>query len=304
MSENAMDSFRAAIDQCSLKDLGLKGCTFTWQRGSDPATLIREQLEIIFSPVRGGVVSSQILKLVVANAWNESAGMNPATKIRVHATKLKSWANMTPYPSLGYNPEWQVSQLIDQDNGSLNVEVIQYTFIEEDRKKILVLPLSAHLPHDGCYWWPPKNGEYTAKSAYWLARNKAVHEPEVRTYIITDAGFINLVEDYVEYASSVQNLPHTSHISYLMVPSSYGLGQINTDANVLTGERASIGGVIREEMGALKAIGVKLVGPTSVEIAEAEAARYGLILSRRLGFLRIILECDAIGVVNAINSKK
>ncbi|KAL2892746.1 hypothetical protein RDABS01_008655 [Bienertia sinuspersici] len=141
--------------------------------------------------------------------------------------------------------------------------------------------------------------------AAWFSRNKAVHEPEVRTNIITAAGFIKLVVDYVEYASRVFKIPHIqATYSTSWSPPPMGWVKVNTDANVIAGEKASIGAVIRDEKGALKAFGVRLVGPASVEIAEAEAARYGLMLARRLGFLRIILECDAIGVTNAINSKK
>ncbi|KAL2932982.1 Protein lin-28-like protein A [Bienertia sinuspersici] len=44
-SERAMDGFRDAIDTCRLKDLGYKGSAFTWQRGKDPTTLVRERLD-------------------------------------------------------------------------------------------------------------------------------------------------------------------------------------------------------------------------------------------------------------------
>ncbi|KAL2895989.1 Inter-alpha-trypsin inhibitor heavy chain H4 [Bienertia sinuspersici] len=56
-----------------------------------------------------------------------------------------------------------------------------------------------------------------------------------------------------------------------------------------------------DEVGTIKAVGVKRLEPTGVEVAEAEAARYGMDLARRLGYSRIILECDAFNVVQAIS---
>lgn len=44
-SERLMDAFREVLDDCGVKDLGFKGCRFTWQRGNLPSTLIRERLD-------------------------------------------------------------------------------------------------------------------------------------------------------------------------------------------------------------------------------------------------------------------
>lgn len=43
--ERVMDAFREAIDDCELRDLGCRGCTFTWQRGSELGQLIHERLD-------------------------------------------------------------------------------------------------------------------------------------------------------------------------------------------------------------------------------------------------------------------
>ncbi|KAL2899514.1 Glucose-1-phosphate adenylyltransferase, partial [Bienertia sinuspersici] len=45
-----------------------------------------------------------------------------------------------------------------------------------------------------------------------------------------------------------------------------------------------------------------MVIAAGVEITKAEATRYGVELAYRLGFRDIILECDAISVINAISS--
>ncbi|XP_057248181.1 uncharacterized protein LOC130590175 [Beta vulgaris subsp. vulgaris] len=44
-SERCFDAFHNAIDNCGLVDLGFKGCMFTWQRGTSPASYIRERLD-------------------------------------------------------------------------------------------------------------------------------------------------------------------------------------------------------------------------------------------------------------------
>ena len=43
--EKDTDAFRGCLDNCSLRDLGYRGSTFTWSRGNSPATMIRERLD-------------------------------------------------------------------------------------------------------------------------------------------------------------------------------------------------------------------------------------------------------------------
>ncbi|XP_056697297.1 uncharacterized protein [Spinacia oleracea] len=43
--ERLIDAFREVIDSCALRDLGYKGCIFTWQHGNTVNTLIRERLD-------------------------------------------------------------------------------------------------------------------------------------------------------------------------------------------------------------------------------------------------------------------
>ena len=44
-SEREMDAFRDALDDCGLCDLGYKGCKFTWKKGNNPLTVVRERLD-------------------------------------------------------------------------------------------------------------------------------------------------------------------------------------------------------------------------------------------------------------------
>lgn len=58
-------------------------------------------------------------------------------------------------------------------------------------------------------------------------------------------------------------------------------------------------------MGKVLVAAVKKVGANwSVEMAEAGAALYGVQLTRRLGYERVVLECDALNVVHAIKTKE
>ncbi|KAL2892810.1 hypothetical protein RDABS01_008719 [Bienertia sinuspersici] len=64
----------------------------------------------------------------------------------------------------------RVADLIDYEAGAWNKEVIWSIFNEEEARAILAIPLSASHPSDSLFWWPNKNGEYTVKSGYWLAK--------------------------------------------------------------------------------------------------------------------------------------
>lgn len=43
--EYQMDAFRDALEVCELRDLGYSGSIFTWKRGNDASTMIRERLD-------------------------------------------------------------------------------------------------------------------------------------------------------------------------------------------------------------------------------------------------------------------
>ncbi|KAL2932984.1 hypothetical protein RDABS01_016103 [Bienertia sinuspersici] len=255
-------------------------------------------------------------------------------------------------------------------------------FNEVESKKILAMALPSQPCLDVYYWWPLRSGEYTVKTAYWLARLgnshtdynvdqnnvwrriwsmecpskmkhflwrackgslavverlhnrqiredatclicgvedetichalfectnvKEIWEPCYFKQIVEAAptGLVKMVGDYINYANCVYRRSNTrpSPSSSSWTPPSQGWVKVNTDAHVINGVKVCLGVAIRDNMGSLKAVGVKQCNPTSVEIAEAEAARYNIELAYRLGFRDIILECDAISVINAISS--
>ncbi|KAL2899513.1 Ubiquitin carboxyl-terminal hydrolase 25 [Bienertia sinuspersici] len=124
-----MDGFRDAIDTCRLKDLGYKGSAFTWQRGKDPITLVKERLDrfladgdwcnifpnvevrhypmyksdhaLIYLNVNDELEnkthgkSFKFEAVVVDDAWKECPIMDAASKLEVCASKLKKWASNT-----------------------------------------------------------------------------------------------------------------------------------------------------------------------------------------------------------------
>lgn len=51
-----------------------------------------------------------------------------------------------------------------------------------------------------------------------------------------------------------------------------------------------LGIVLRDAVGKLLMIGVKRIEPTNLEIASAEAVKYGMLLAQRMGFKKILVE--------------
>ena len=45
MPEREMGTFRNCLDDCGFVDMGFRGSSFTWSRGSQPSNLIRERLD-------------------------------------------------------------------------------------------------------------------------------------------------------------------------------------------------------------------------------------------------------------------
>lgn len=43
--EHFIDDFKATVELCGVYDLGFKGSRFTWKRGNDEITVIRERLD-------------------------------------------------------------------------------------------------------------------------------------------------------------------------------------------------------------------------------------------------------------------
>ena len=64
-----------------------------------------------------------------------------------------------------------VSSLIDPDTRWWKIDSIKALFLPVDAEAILKIPLSFNLPDDRIIWIGNKKGEFTVKSAYFVAVN-------------------------------------------------------------------------------------------------------------------------------------
>ncbi|KAL2938556.1 hypothetical protein RDABS01_022005 [Bienertia sinuspersici] len=185
-------------------------------------------------------------------------------------------------------------------------------------------PLSSLASKDCMFWWLNKTGVYCVKSGYWQAklggqwyivalawaawfcRNKAIFAQPVQSSMWTAVGFVNYVKEYLEYAQRVftRTSPGREDSNRFWKPPPHGWIKVNTNAHMKGENDASVGVVLRDENGDLIAAGVKLTKAFDVEMAEAEAIRYGMRLAKRLGYERIILESDALSSVQAIMANR
>lgn len=112
--------------------------------------------------------------------WGEKSILLDGLKWRVgNGTTIKVWedswlpregAHIVPTPLQGYDPEIRVSDLIDAEGRSWDVDKVTANFVEEEQKVILDIPLSNVWQCDYVYWWPASNGLYSVRSGYWLGR--------------------------------------------------------------------------------------------------------------------------------------
>lgn len=77
--------------------------------------------------------------------------------------------------------------------------------------------------------------------------------------------------------------------------------KVNVDVHTFS-TGVGVGVVIRDYSGAILVAAVKRTDAAwSAEVAEASAALYGAALAKRLGYDKVILECDAMNVVRTID---
>lgn len=82
----------------------------------------------------------------------------------------------------------------------------------------------------------------------------------------------------------------------------HGVTKINVDAHILAGQYVSVGVVVRDATGSVQMMATKrIVCGEDSTMAEAEAARYGLLVARRADYDKVWLESDALAVVQAIH---
>ncbi|KAL2924928.1 hypothetical protein RDABS01_007217 [Bienertia sinuspersici] len=127
--------------------------------------------------------------------------------------------------------------------------------------------------------------------AAWLCRNKATFEDPVQSNMHTAVGFLRKVAEYNSYAKRVFAQKGNNG---QIIPSSWSPPPRG---------KWDWGAVFRDHMGCPLVVAVKIIETTEVEVTEAEAARYGASLARRLSFDSVVLESDTSNVVHAIKSQ-
>uniref|UniRef100_A0A803KTN4 Uncharacterized protein n=1 Tax=Chenopodium quinoa TaxID=63459 RepID=A0A803KTN4_CHEQI len=89
-SERMIDLFREAMEVCALNDLGYKGNFFTWKKGNDPQSIVRERLDrFLGHRRRERSITSKPYKWlakadcqeVVKAAWLGTSGMAVSARI-------------------------------------------------------------------------------------------------------------------------------------------------------------------------------------------------------------------------------
>ena len=79
-------------------------------------------------------------------------------------------SHIVPTPNAGSNLSLRVCDLISFETGRWLPSMLSDNFSWSDQRVIQDIPLSQSWCQDVLYWWPNKDGVYTVRSGYWLAR--------------------------------------------------------------------------------------------------------------------------------------
>ena len=144
--------------------------------------------------------------------------------------------------------------------------------------------------------------------AAWMCRNKALFEHTVPSPVHIAAGFCKLVEE-TRLASKRTRIVQPPQFSPPSVASwarpNAGWVKVNVDAHVGANRMVGLGVVVRDWQGdLLVAATTRLNVAWEASLAEAAAARFGMMIARRFGYRKVCPEGDAIYVVSAIYHKR
>ena len=143
-------------------------------------------------------------------------------------------------------------------------------------------------------WWASKIRREEVREimtitwAIWFCRNKYVYAHESLNAQGMAASFLHMVAEFISYKQKVsfslaQSGPSASAAQWKSPL--HGTLKINIDAHVVEGRYANLGVVVRNDAGTITLVAVKrMEGRWEADLAEAAAARYGLIVARRYGF--------------------
>uniref|UniRef100_A0A803LAB8 Reverse transcriptase zinc-binding domain-containing protein n=1 Tax=Chenopodium quinoa TaxID=63459 RepID=A0A803LAB8_CHEQI len=111
---------------------------------------------------------------VVSRAWNEGRGYAPHMRVALCAEKLKKWASKTfgdvKKKIRSLESELQEAQSGSDDCREWDKQLVGSLVDEEVMSVILAVPLAQRQQNDVQFWRFTKNGIYTVRSGYWLAK--------------------------------------------------------------------------------------------------------------------------------------
>ncbi|KAL0435443.1 UNVERIFIED_CONTAM: putative mitochondrial protein [Sesamum radiatum] len=226
-------------------------------------------------------------------------------------------------PPGAQDPHLRVCDLIDAQSKDWDRERVRALFWHEEAEVILAIPLSSVDGEDFFVWHHTANGDpcewvdavakglsanefdtfITLCWALWWNRNRALNE-----HVWLSAG--DLVSFAANYLTSFQQLnispvkmgarPAPTH----WVPPEPGAVKLNFDGAVFASSSAvGLGVVARDSAGAcVWWQSVQKQGIFPPEVVEAFAAREAILLARRFGWRRIILEGDCAALYSKLIS--
>ncbi|KAK3218023.1 hypothetical protein Dsin_011993 [Dipteronia sinensis] len=207
--------------------------------------------------------------------------------------------------------------------GKWNEKLIRECFHYDDAELILGIPLSSNNRSDSFLWHYDMNGFFSVKSAYRIALaaksevqasgsrdvsvwwnkiwNIKLHSKASEREEVERAGEL-LTEfreaDTLDIIGKEVVLRATAGKCWAVPPS--GCFKLNVDAAMnLYGGRYEVGIVFRDDQGVVvEAAALSFNGVVSVDVAKANAVLKGLLLAEDAGLFPLIVESDALGMIN------
>lgn len=134
----------------------------------------------------------------------------------------------------------------------------------------------------------------------WTSRNEAIFTTNAERNSLHHL----CIQKATEFQASLKPQPAKSviQIAVRWTPPPSGWYKLNTDGSVGgISNRAGAGGLIRDERGTWTSWFSRFVGSTNSLITELWAVREGLQLAKRLNIQNLVVELDALVVVNLLN---
>ncbi|KAL2902697.1 3-isopropylmalate dehydratase large subunit, partial [Bienertia sinuspersici] len=146
-----------------------------------------------------------------------------------------------------------------------------------------------------------------ALSNSFAERNKDVIEKETPKVDNITRGFVTMVEEYCAHNERTGKrgcgAGRLASYDRWCCPPNDAI-KVNVDAHVSVDGKVGLGAVIRDHRGKVKVAAVhRIKARWKPEVAEARTALYGVQMARRLGFSKVVLECDVLQVVIVITTE-